>query len=41
MRMYSISHISSGEYTPEKFVDEMRANLMTLATAIRDSAQEP
>jgi zinc transport system substrate-binding protein len=41
VRMYSISHISSGEYTPEKFVDEMRANLMTLATAIRDSAQEP
>jgi zinc transport system substrate-binding protein len=39
VRMYSISHISSGEYTPEKFVEEMRENLMTLATAIRDSAK--
>jgi hypothetical protein len=32
--MYSISHISSGEYGPEKFIDEMRENLTTLATAI-------
>ena len=38
--MYSISHISSGAYTPEKFVDEMRENLMTLAAAIR-ATQEP
>ena len=27
VKMYSISHISSGEYTPEKFIDEMRENL--------------
>ena len=26
VKMYSISHISSGEYTPEKFIDEMREN---------------
>jgi zinc transport system substrate-binding protein len=39
--MYSISHISSGEYTKEKFIDEMRENLMTLAAAIRDSAEVP
>ena len=38
--MYSISHISSGEYTADKFVEEMRENLTTLATAIRDSANE-
>ena len=31
VKMYSISHISSGEYTPEKFIDEMRENLATLA----------
>lgn len=39
VRMYSISHISSGPYTAEKFVEEMRENLDTLATAIRDAAQ--
>jgi len=39
VRMYSISHISSGGYTPEKFVDEMRENLATLAEAIVDSAK--
>lgn len=32
--MYSISHISSGEYTAEKFIDEMRENLATFAAAI-------
>ena len=36
VRMYSISHISSGEYTPERFIDEMHENLNTLAQAIRD-----
>jgi zinc transport system substrate-binding protein len=39
VRMYSISHISSGKYTPEKFIDEMRENLTTLATAINDAAR--
>jgi len=39
VRMYSISHISAGEYTPEKFVDEMRENLATLAEAILDTAK--
>jgi zinc transport system substrate-binding protein len=38
VRMYSISHISSGPYTPEKFAQEMRENLDTLARAIRESA---
>ena len=38
VQMYSISHISSGEYTAGKFVEEMRENLDTLATAIRDTA---
>ena len=37
VRMYSISHISSGEYTSTKFVEEMRENLTTLATAIKES----
>jgi zinc transport system substrate-binding protein len=40
VEMYSISHISSGPYTPEKFVDEMRENLDTLAQAINDVAQD-
>jgi zinc transport system substrate-binding protein len=39
VKMYSISHISSGPYTPEKFIDEMRENLTTLATAITDAAK--
>jgi zinc transport system substrate-binding protein len=39
VKMYSISHISSGEYTPQKFVEEMRENLATLATAIVESAE--
>jgi len=38
VKMYSISHISSGPYTPEKFIDEMRENLDTLAQAINDTA---
>ena len=38
VKMYSISHISSGEYTPGKFLDEMRENLDTLAQAIHDTA---
>ena len=40
VEMYSISHISSGAYTAEKFVDEMRENLNTLAEAIRDVAED-
>jgi zinc transport system substrate-binding protein len=39
VRMYSISHISSGPYTRERFVEEMRENLATLATAINESSQ--
>ena len=38
--MYSISHISSGPYTSDKFVNEMRENLDTLAQAINDVAQD-
>jgi hypothetical protein len=37
--MYSISHISSGAYTKTKFIDEMRENLATLATAINESSK--
>ena len=37
VKMYSISHISSGEYTAGKFVDEMRENLTTLASAIKEA----
>jgi len=40
VEMFSISHISSGEYTPGKFVDEMRENLATLARAIKVTATE-
>jgi zinc transport system substrate-binding protein len=39
VKMYSISHISSGEYTAQKFIDEMRENLTTLATAINEAGQ--
>jgi zinc transport system substrate-binding protein len=39
VKMYSISHISSGEYTAEKFIDEMRENLTTLATAINEAGK--
>jgi zinc transport system substrate-binding protein len=39
VKMYSISHISQGEYTPGKFIDEMRENLHTLATAIIESSK--
>ena len=39
VKMYSISHISSGEYTPDKFIDEMRENLTTLATAINEAGE--
>ena len=39
VQMYSISHISSGEYTLQKFVDEMRENLATLAAAIVATAE--
>jgi hypothetical protein len=38
--MYSISHISSGPYSSEKFADEMLENLTTLASAIRDVANQ-
>jgi zinc transport system substrate-binding protein len=38
VKMYSISHISSGPYTATRFVDEMRENLATLARAIREAS---
>lgn len=38
VQMYSISHISSGPYSKQKFADEMLENLTTLANAIRDVA---
>lgn len=39
VHMYSMSHISSGDYTANKFIDEMRENLSTLSAAIHDSAE--
>jgi zinc transport system substrate-binding protein len=39
VEMYSISHISSGEYTAGKFVEEMRENLATLAAAINATSK--
>jgi zinc transport system substrate-binding protein len=39
VRMYSISHISSGKYTGARFIDEMRENLDTLAAAINASSK--
>jgi zinc transport system substrate-binding protein len=41
VEIYAISHISSGEYTAQKFIDEMRENLTTLATAIHKTAGVP
>ena len=40
VRMYSFSHITGGEYEPEKFEREMRENLKTLSTAIRSVSEE-
>jgi zinc transport system substrate-binding protein len=37
VKMYSISHISSGPYTPDRFSEDMRENLATLARAIREA----
>ena len=39
VRMYSISHISSGSYSRERFAEDMRENLTTLAQAIRESGE--
>ena len=39
VEVHSISHISSGEYTAEKFEQEMRENLTVLANAIKSSQQ--
>jgi zinc transport system substrate-binding protein len=39
VKMYSISHISSGPYTKTKFIEEMRENLDTLALAINESSK--
>ena len=38
VEMYSFSHMSDGEYTPDLFEREMRANLATLARAMRAAA---
>lgn len=41
VRMYSLSHISGGPYTADKFEAEMRENLATLAEAIDYTARNP
>jgi zinc transport system substrate-binding protein len=38
VEMYSFSHMSDGEYTADLFEREMRANLATLARAMRAAA---
>jgi zinc transport system substrate-binding protein len=38
VKMYSISHISSGDYTAGKFIEEMLENLNTLALAINETS---
>jgi zinc transport system substrate-binding protein len=40
VKMYSISHISSGDYTAGKFIAEMRENLSTLALAINETSTD-
>jgi zinc transport system substrate-binding protein len=40
VRMYAFSHMSDGEYTPDLFERETRANLETLASAMRAVAAE-
>lgn len=40
VKMYSMSHISSGDYRAEKFIDEMLLNLSTLSQAIHFSAEQ-
>ncbi|MEE8439949.1 MAG: zinc ABC transporter substrate-binding protein, partial [Micropepsaceae bacterium] len=37
VRVYSFSHIDAGPYTPERFEEEMQANLDTLAEAIEST----
>jgi zinc transport system substrate-binding protein len=38
VKMHSISHISSGDYTAGKFIEEMLENLNTLALAINETS---
>ncbi|MBS1155867.1 MAG: Cation transporter, periplasmic cation-binding protein [Proteobacteria bacterium] len=37
VRIYALSHISYGEYTPQKFEEEMTRNLDTVVRAIREA----
>jgi zinc transport system substrate-binding protein len=39
VRMYSFSHMSDGDYTPQLFEEETRANLETLLAAMRSVAE--
>ncbi|MGE0189561.1 MAG: metal ABC transporter solute-binding protein, Zn/Mn family [Steroidobacteraceae bacterium] len=41
VKVYSLSHISEGPYTADKFENEMRENLTTLAEAIEYTAHTP
>ena len=40
VKMYSLSHISGGPYTADKFEVEMRENLDTLAQAIDSTGKQ-
>ena len=39
LEVFAISHITGGEYTADKFENEMRENIETLVAAIRSTAQ--
>jgi zinc transport system substrate-binding protein len=41
VEIYSFSHISDGEFTADKFEQEMRDNLQTLVRAVRTAAETP
>ncbi len=40
VEIYSFSHISDGDYTPQKFEEEMRENLTTLVKAVRAASAQ-
>jgi len=39
VKVYVLSHINAGPYTPEKFEEEMRRNIETVLTAIRETTE--
>ena len=39
VRVYTLSHITDGPFTPERFEDEMKDNLLTIAKALDETVQ--